>query len=94
MNVSYQHRIYQQKRKYFTRIKKKERVKLILAYLDKRGGWVTTHEINRQFPIAKRTLRATLASMVEQGLIRKTTSLRDTRVTLYSVKPVNESAYC
>lgn len=75
-------------------LKKKDRVKLILNFLDNEGSWVSTQEINNQFPIAKRTLRATLASMVGTGLIQKRTSLKDTRVTLYALKPLQQPAYC
>jgi DNA-binding IclR family transcriptional regulator len=76
---------YQKRKLSFRSLKKQERIRLILDFLASHNRWVTTQEINVQFPIAKRTLRATLASMVDQDLVRKTTSLRDTRVTLYSL---------
>ena len=75
-------------------IKKKDRVRLILTFLDTEGSWVSTQEINNHFPIAKRTLRATLASMVSTDLIQKRTSLKDTRVTLYALKSLNIPAFC
>ncbi len=76
---------YDKRKLSFRSLRKRERIQLIIDYLAHHDRWVTTQEINSQFPIAKRTLRATLASMVNKERIRKTTSLRDTRVTLYSL---------
>ena len=65
--------------------KKRERIQSIYQFLETQGGWVSTEKIHNEFQWIKRTLRATLAAMVEQGLIKKVRSLQDTRVALYTV---------
>ena len=65
--------------------KKRERIESIYNFLETQGGWVSTERIHNKFHWIKRTLRATLAAMVEQGLIKKVRSLQDTRVALYTV---------
>ncbi len=64
------------------------RKNLIAEYLENEKRWVTTGEIHEQFPYVKRTLRSTLTEMVEEGLIRRSLSLKDTRVNLYRIAPL------
>ncbi|MHA2060259.1 MAG: hypothetical protein ACW976_05740 [Candidatus Ranarchaeia archaeon] len=63
------------------------RMHQIYEFLENEKRWVSTQEIHDKFPYVKRTLRATLSSMVESGNIQRVLSLRDTRVKLYRVTP-------
>ena len=63
--------------------KRERRIVSIYNYLAKQEDWTSTQEISKQFPIAKRTLRATLNSMVKEGVIRGAISLEDSRTRLY-----------
>ena len=63
--------------------KRERRIVAIYRYLLNKNDWISTQEISKKFPIAKRTLRATLNSMVKEGLIRGAISLEDSRTRLY-----------
>ena len=63
------------------------RMHQIHEFLENEHRWVSTQEIHDKFPYVKRTLRATLSSMVESGIIQRVLSLRDTRVKLYRATP-------
>ncbi|MHA1917661.1 MAG: hypothetical protein ACTSUV_05045 [Candidatus Ranarchaeia archaeon] len=65
---------------------KKNRMSLIYDYLDGEKRWVSTKEIHNEFPYVKRTLRATLSTMVDSNLVQRVLSLKDTRVKLYRIK--------
>ncbi|MHA1713973.1 MAG: hypothetical protein ACTSW4_08110 [Candidatus Ranarchaeia archaeon] len=65
--------------------KREHRIAQIYAFLMEKSEWVSTQEINRHFKMAKRTLRSTLNSMAQEGLIRSAVSLHDSRTKLYRV---------
>ena len=45
--------------------------------------WVSAGELNRRLKYVKRTLQGTLNRLVELGLVKKTRSLDDARITLF-----------
>ena len=45
--------------------------------------WVSAGELNRHLKYVKRTLQGTLNRLVELGLVKKTRSLDDARITLF-----------
>ena len=63
------------------------RMHQIYEFLESEKRWVSTQEIHDKFPYVKRTLRATLSSMVDSGIIQRVLSLKDTRVKLYRATP-------
>lgn len=64
----------------------------IYAFLERKQGWYSAEDINREVHYVKRTLQGILNKLVERNLIRKTRSLDDARITLFSAVSVEELA--
>jgi DNA-binding MarR family transcriptional regulator len=66
--------------------------KLLEVYtlLENNAGWLSAEEINAEINYVKRTLQGILNKLVERKAVKKTRSLSDARVTLFSAIPVEK----
>ena len=66
--------------------RKTDRLLEVYHLLLNSDDWISSDELNKELKYVKRTLQSVLNTLADLGLIRKTRSLRDTRITVFKIK--------
>ncbi|MHA1917783.1 MAG: hypothetical protein ACTSUV_05670 [Candidatus Ranarchaeia archaeon] len=66
--------------------RKTDRLLEVYYLLLNSDDWISSDALNKELKYVKRTLQSLLNTLTDLGLLRKTRSLKDTRVTVFKIK--------